>query len=101
VPNDDRTPERARLVELLTRATGAIGNALADAQQAHGERSQLVAVAQRRRLNGQERARHAALEHDERVAATRYQAARHWRDAITVRLGDLRRRDDEAAGPAA
>jgi hypothetical protein len=100
VPSD-RTPEQARLVELLTRATDVIGDALTDAGRAHEELVQLVAVAQRRRLNGQERARHAALEHDERVAATRYQAARHWRDAVTARLGELRRRDDEAAGPAA
>jgi hypothetical protein len=100
VPNN-RTPEQARLFELLTRATSFIGDALADARRAHEELAQLVAVGERRPLDGRERTRYADLEHAERVAANRYLAARHWRDAVTARLRDMRLREDEAAGPAA
>lgn len=94
--------ERARLRALLDRATTDMGNALADARHAHDELAALLLASQSRRLSGPERAKYAALEHAERDAAKHYLAARHWRDAVSVRLRDLRlRRSDEVSGPAA
>jgi hypothetical protein len=78
-----------------------MGAALADAGTAHDELAGLLAVSEQRRLNGAERARYAALEQWEWEAAKRYLAARHWRDAVSARLRDLRLRENEATGPAA
>ena len=97
----DRSPEQARLVELLARATNVIGDALAEAARAHEELAQLVAVIQQRPLDQRERARFGALERVERAAANRGTAARHWRDAVTGRIRELRLRESEARGPAA
>jgi hypothetical protein len=97
----DRTPEQARLVDLLARSTSVIGDALAEAERAHEELAQLVVVIQDRPLDQGERARFGALERAERAAANRFTAARHWRDAITGRIRELRLRESEARGPAA
>ena len=93
--------ERARLRALLDRATTQLGVALADAKEAHDELAKLLSVSQGRALVGSERARYTALEYAERDAAKRYLAARHWADAISARLRDLRLADEEATGPAA
>ena len=93
--------ERARLRALLDRATTQMGDALEEARVAHHELAGLLLASQARRLDGAERAKYAALEHVEHDAAKRYLAARHWRDAVIVRLRDLRLRDEEANGPAA
>jgi len=93
--------ERARLRALLDRATTQMGGALEDATRAHDELAALLVISQARRLSGAERAHYAALEHVERDAAKRYLAARHWRDAVSTRIRDLRLRDEEAKGPAA
>jgi hypothetical protein len=100
VRNDNHS-ERARLITLLDRATRLTGAALAEATLADEELSRLLAESHHRQLDGDERTRYAALAHDERLAANRYTAARHWRDAITARMRELRLRQDEVAGPAA
>jgi hypothetical protein len=78
-----------------------MGNALADARQAHEDLAALLLASQSRRLTGPERARYAALEHAEREAAKHYLAARHWRDSVSARLRDLQLRNEEVSGPAA
>ena len=93
--------ERTRLLALLQRSTTEMGDALADAREVHEELARLLAVSQHRRMDGPERIHFDDLERDERVAAKRYLAARHWRDAVIGRLRDLRLRDEEVAGPAA
>jgi len=93
--------EQARLLALLQRSTGEMGDALAEARRVHEELAALLAISQRRRLDPRERGLFDELDHDERLAAKRYLAARHWRDAVIRRLQDLRLDDDEAAGPAA
>ena len=93
--------ENARLLALLQRSTDEVGDALADARRVHEELAALLAVSQHRRLDLRERGLFDELDHDERLAAKRYLAARHWRDAVIRRLRDLRLDDDEAAGPAA
>lgn len=107
VPREDaavtavQEDEHARLLALLQRSTNEIGDALADARRVHEELAALLAISQRRRLDPRERGLFDELDHDERLAAKRYLAARHWRDAVIRRLQDLRLDDDEAAGPAA
>ena len=78
-----------------------MGDALGAARTVHDQLAALVAASERRRLDGPELTRFDALQHDERLAAKRYLAARHWREAVVSRLRELRLRADGATAPPA